>query len=293
MLIILGTAGVVLVFLICGIRIVRPTERGVIETLGKYSRSAKPGFNWIIPGIQSMIQVNITERMADVEPQDIITKDNLNARVDLVVYYKVRQDEDNIKKSLYNVDNVEIQIISLAKTTARNVIGDMKFSDVNNQRNTLNIDLANSLDKQSDAWGVEIVRVELKEITPPKDVQETMNRVIKAQNEKEAAVDFATAEETKADGIKRASIKEAEGKRQASILEAEGKSKAFDLIEKSFKGNAQLLKKLEVTENSLKDNSKIILTKDGINPQIIIGEIPIKLKNLNNKIKGGEKKWRN
>ena len=290
MLIILGTAGVVLVFLICGIRIVRPTERGVIETLGKYSRSAKPGFNWIIPGIQSMIQVNITERMADVEPQDIITKDNLNARVDLVVYYKVRQDEDNIKKSLYNVDNVEIQIISLAKTTARNVIGDMKFSDVNNQRNTLNIDLANSLDKQSDAWGVEIVRVELKEITPPKDVQETMNRVIKAQNEKEAAVDFATAEETKADGIKRASIKEAEGKRQASILEAEGKSKAFDLIEKSFKGNAQLLKKLEVTENSLKDNSKIILTKDGINPQIIIGEIPIKLKNLNNKIKGGEKK---
>ena len=280
MLIILGTAGVVLVFLICGIRIVRPTERGVIETLGKYSRSAKSGFNWIIPGIQSMIQVNITERMADVEPQDIITKDNLNARVDLVVYYKVRQDEDNIKKSLYNVDNVEIQIISLAKTTARNVIGDMKFSDVNNQRNTLNIDLANSLDKQSDAWGVEIVRVELKEITPPKDVQETMNRVIKAQNEKEAAVDFATAEETKADGIKRASIKEAEGKRQASILEAEGKSKAFDLIEKSFKGNAQLLKKLEVTENSLKDNSKIILTKDGINPQIIIGEIPIKLKNV-------------
>ena len=280
MLIILGTAGVVLGFLICGIRIVRPTERGVIETLGKYSRSAKPGFNWIIPGIQSMIQVNITERMADVEPQDIITKDNLNARVDLVVYYKVRQDEDNIKKSLYNVDNVEIQIISLAKTTARNVIGDMKFSDVNNQRNTLNIDLANSLDKQSDAWGVEIVRVELKEITPPKDVQETMNRVIKAQNEKEAAVDFATAEETKADGIKRASIKEAEGKRQASILEAEGKSKAFDLIEKSFKGNAQLLKKLEVTENSLKDNSKIILTKDGINPQIIIGEIPIKLKNV-------------
>ena len=290
MLIILGTAGVVLVFLICGIRIVRPTERGVIETLGKYSKFANPGFNWIIPIVQRLLEVNVTERMADVEPQEIITKNRLNANVDLVVYYKVRPTEEAVKKSLYNVDDFTSQIIMLAKTTARNVIGELKFEQINSERKALNKKLREVLDKESDDWGVEVVRVELKEILPPQDVQNTMNEVIKAENKKTAAKDYAEAVEIKADGQKKAEIKEAEGKRQASILEAEGKSKAFDLIEKSFKGNAQLLKKLEVTENSLKDNSKIILTKDGINPQIIIGEIPIKLKNLNNKIKGGEKK---
>jgi regulator of protease activity HflC (stomatin/prohibitin superfamily) len=223
-----------------------------------------------------MIQVNVTERMADVEPLDMITKDNLNARVDLVVYYKVKPTEDNIKKSLYNVDDVESQIISLAQTTARNIIGDMVFKDVNSKRNTLNTQLAEILDKQSDAWGIQVVRVELKEITPPKDVQETMNRVIKAENEKDAAKDFATAKETEADGIKRAKIKEAEGEKQYSILKAEGQAKAFDLIEKSFKSRAELLRRLEVTENSLKNNSKIVLTQNGITPQIIMDSIPTK-----------------
>ena len=123
-----------------------------------------------------------------------------------------------------------------------------------------------------------------EEITPPEDVQNTMNKVIKAENEKEAAIDSATAAETQADGKRRAAIKEAEGLRQASILSAEGskqasilvaegQAKAFELIDKAFKGNAQLLKKLDVTQNSLKDNSKIILTEKGISPQLIIGKL--------------------
>jgi len=205
----------------------------------------------------------------------MITKDNLNAKVDLVVYYKVKPTGEDVKKAFYNVDNVEAQIISLAQTTARNCIGDMVFRDVNSQRNKLNLELAKILDNESDAWGIQIVRVELKEITPPRDVQETMNRVIKAENEKDAAIDFATAEETRADGIKRAKIKEAEGQKQASVLVAEGQAKAFKMINESFKGNAKELKKLEVTENSLKRNSKIILTEKGINPSLIIGNLPI------------------
>lgn len=267
---------VVVIFALSGVRIVRPIERAAIETLGKYSKFGKQGFNWIIPIFQRMIKVNITERMADVEPLDMITKDNLNANVDLVVYYKVKPDENNVKKSLYNVDDVEAQIISLAQTTARNEIGDMVFRDVNSKRNTLNLSLAKTLDKQSDDWGIQVVRVELKEITPPKDVQETMNRVIKAENEKDAAKDFATAEETKADGDRRAKIKRAEGDKQSSILKAEGQAKAFKLIEESFKDRAELLRRLEVTENSLKDNSKIVLTEKGITPQIIMDSIPIK-----------------
>ena len=157
-----------------GIRIIRPTHRGAVEFLGKYKRYCLPGFNWIIPIIETMHYVDITENMVDVPPQDIITEANLNAKVDLIVYYKVRDDEKNVTASLYNVHQFKSQIVSLAQTTARNVIGGMKFADVNSQRNTLNARLSEILDKESDSWGVAIVRVELKEITPPKDVQETM-----------------------------------------------------------------------------------------------------------------------
>lgn len=269
-------SGVILLVFICGMRIVEPTQRGLIERLGKYKKCVQPGFHWIIPLIDRLVKINITERMMDVEPQDIITKDNLNAEVDLMVYYQVRSDEENLKKARYDVDDFKNQIISLAQTTARNVIGDMAFKDVNGKRNDLNKQLAQVLDKESDAWGVKVVRVELKEIRPPRDVQDSMNRVIKAENLKDAARDEATAKETEADGERRASIKRAEGQRQASILKAEGQAKAFKLINQEFKGNAQLLKRLEVTQASLENNAKIVITEKGINPQIIMGEIPVK-----------------
>ena len=140
-LILITILGILTLIGLSGIRIVRPTERGAIETLGKYSRFAGKGFNWIVPFFQRMIKVNITERMADVEPLDMITQDNLNANVDLVVYYKVKSSEEDIKKSLYNVNDVERQIISLAQTTARNQIGGMAFKKVNSERNTLNVSL--------------------------------------------------------------------------------------------------------------------------------------------------------
>lgn len=262
-------------FFLIGIRIIRQTNRGVVETFGRYSRFVSPGFAWIFPVIQRLIQVNITEKMADIESQEIITEDNLNAQVDLIVYYQVKSSEDDIKKSLYSVNAFETQIIALAKTTARNVIGGMQFKDVNSKRKDLNERLAEILKKETEKWGVEVVRVEMKEIVPPKDVQETMNKVIKAENEKRSAIDFATAKETEADGIKRAEIKKAEGEKAASILKAEGQAKAFEMINKSFVDNAQLLKKFEITQASLEKNSKIILTDKGINPSLIIGELPV------------------
>ena len=130
--------GVVTLFLAGGIRIVRPTHRALIERLGNYKRFAKPGFNWIIPIIDSMIKVNVTEQMMDVKPQDIITKDNLNAKVDLVVFYKVKPDDISVRKSVYKVEEFESQIIIQAQTTARNVIGDKPFVEVNSKRQELN-----------------------------------------------------------------------------------------------------------------------------------------------------------
>jgi len=273
---IIGTI-VVLVFF-AGAKVVRPTERAIIERLGKYKGFKEAGFKWIIPFIDRMIKVNITENMMDIEPQDIITKDNLNARVDLVVYYQVKNEEVNVKKSRYNVDDFEEQIVSLSQTTARNVIGDMVFKDVNSKRNVLNKKLQEVLDEQSDAWGIRVVRVEMKEIAPPQDVQDTMNKIIKAENEKDAARDFATATETKADGARRAAIKEAQGIAQGKKIVADAEAYKIKTVHEAaqtyFKDGAKDLKAMQVTQASLEKNAKVVLTEKGIKPNIILGNLP-------------------
>ncbi len=258
-----AAGGVVLFFFLIGIRIVRPTHRGLIERLGKYRRFALPGFSWIIPIIEQMYTVNVTEQMADAEPQEIITNDNLNAMVDAQIYFKVKADEESVKASQYNVNSYRVQIIALSRTTLRNIIGTLTLKSANSERGRINSELQRTLRTETANWGIEIVRSELKEINPPRDVQETMNKVVKAENEKIAAIDFATAAETQADGVKRAEIKKAEGIRQASILEAEGQAQAIQLVNeaanKYFVGNAQLLKRLQTLEESLRHNTKIVV----------------------------------
>jgi len=268
-------AAAVLVFLL-GIRIVRPTHRGLIERLGKYRRFAKWGFNWIIPLVDRMIQVNITEQMVDAQPQEIITNDNLNARVDAQVYFKVKEDEASVKSSQYNVNNYQFQIVNLARTTLRNIIGTLTLKSANSERDKINTALLTTLSKETQNWGMQIVRTELKEIDPPKDVQETMNKVVKAENEKVAALDFANAAERQADGVKRAEIKKAEGIKQAKILAAEGEAEAIRLVNEAantyFIGNAQLLRKLEALEKSLSQNAKIVIPS-GSELVNVIGEM--------------------
>lgn len=257
---------IIFVVFLMGIRILRPTYRGLVERLGKYHRFANPGFNWVIPFMDKMYLVNITERMIDAEPQEIITNDNLNAVVDAQIYYRVKEDEESVKNSQYNVYNVNNQIVNLARTTLRNIIGTLTLKSANSERGKINDQLHSILIKETTSWGIDIVRAELKEIDPPKDVQDTMNKIVKAENEKIAAVDFATAAETTADGEKRASIKKAEGIRQAKILEAEGEAESIRLVneaaEKYFIGNAQILKKLETVQNSLEKNTKIIVPQN-------------------------------
>ncbi len=261
--IIIVIAAFVLFIFLGGIRIIRPTHRGLIERLGKYKRFGTPGFNWIMPIIERMYQVNITEVMVDAQPQEIITNDNLNARVDAQVYFKVKNDEDDVKNSQYSVFNYQWQIVNLARTTLRNIIGTLTLKSANSERGKINDELQKTLRKETSNWGIEIVRTELKEIDPPKDVQETMNKVVKAENEKIAAIDFATATETMADGARRAEIKKAEGIRQARILEAEGEAQAIKLVNEAanqyFIGNAQLLRRLEMVEKSLALNAKIVI----------------------------------
>ncbi|OFW56609.1 MAG: hypothetical protein A2133_00095 [Actinobacteria bacterium RBG_16_64_13] len=267
---------VILLLLAAAIRIVRPTHRGLVERFGKYNRYAGPGFHLVIPLVERMFRVDIREMLVEAQPQLIITNDNLNAQVDAQVYLKVKADEDSVKASQYNVTNYENQIVNLARTTLRNIIGTLTLKSANSERGKINSELRSTLLTETASWGIEILRTELKEIDPPEDVQETMNKVVKAENEKVAAVDFATATETQADGQRRAEIKKAEGTKQARILEAEGRAQAIQLVneaaEKYFVGNAQVLRKLEAVERALSQNAKVIVPG---NAQLInvIGEM--------------------
>ena len=266
---ILIAAGVLIV-IFAGFRTVRPIEKGIIERFGKFQRLKEAGLTWIIPNIDKMYKVNITEQMVDVLPQLVITKDKLNAEVDAVVYYQIV----DVKASMYNVDDHRIQLTSLARTTLRAVIGNMTLTDANEKRSDINSKVETVLDKETNSYGVEVLRVEIQRIEPPADVQDSMNKVVKAEQEKIAARDIATATETRADGDKRAEIKKAEGVRQGLILSAEGKSESIRLVanadadkikvvneaaQKYFIGNAQILKKIEAVEISLKDNAKILI----------------------------------
>jgi regulator of protease activity HflC (stomatin/prohibitin superfamily) len=170
--------------LLAGVRIVRPTHKGLIERLGKYRKLAQPGFHWIIPVVDRLFLVNITEQMVDAEPQEIITNDNLNATVDAQVYFRVKSDENSVKGSTYDVNNYQYQIVNLARTTLRNIIGTLTLKSANSERGKINMELHETLHKETKDWGIEIIRTELKQIDPPSDVQETMNKVVKAENEK-------------------------------------------------------------------------------------------------------------
>ncbi len=265
----------VLIILFAGFRTVRPIERGVIERFGRFQRIKDAGLTWIIPMIDRMYKVNITEQMVDVMPQMVITKDKLNAQVDAVVYYQIK----DVKASIYNVDDHRAQLTSLARTTLRAVIGNMSLTDANEKRSDINEKVETVLDKETNSYGVEVLRVEIQKIEPPPDVQDSMNKVVKAEQEKIAAMDMATATETRADGEKRAEIKKAEGVRQGLILSAEGQAESIRLVatadagrikvvneaaQKYFVGNAQILKKIEAVEVSLKENTKILVDTDRV-----------------------------
>jgi regulator of protease activity HflC (stomatin/prohibitin superfamily) len=252
----------VLLILFLGIRIVRPVEVGIVEFLGRYTRTAESGFNWIFPVLTRMYKVNITERRVDIDPQSIITKDKLNAVVDGMVYYRVV----DAQKAIYNVNNYVDSVPSLAKTTLRAVIGKMTLTEANENRDSINAEVESILTKEISKWGITVVRVELQRIEPPTDVQDAMNRVVKAENEKIAALDQATAIETKADGERRAEIKKAEGVAAAIRLKADADADAIKTVNEAaeayFVGNAQLLRKLETVEAAFKDNAKIIVPAD-------------------------------
>jgi len=196
---------VVFVIAASGIKIVRPWEKGLIERLGKYQRTADSGLTIIIPFLERMIKVDMRELVVDVPPQAVITEDNVVVEVDAVVYYEVT---DPIKVT-YNVANYYYAATKLAQTNLRNLIGDMALDESLTSREMINTKLRQILDDATDKWGTRVTRVELQRIEPPTDVTEAMHRQMKAERDR------------------RAMILEAEGHKQSAILKAEGQAEAI------------------------------------------------------------------
>jgi regulator of protease activity HflC (stomatin/prohibitin superfamily) len=236
--IIFGLLRWVLVIVLLGVvlfrifRIIRPFETGLVERLGKFNRQASPGLNIVLPGLERIIIVDMREQVIDVPPQEVITKDNVTITVDAVIYY----EPTDPKKLVYNVGDFIQAATKLAQTNLRNVVGDLELDAALTSRETINTQLKLILDEATDKWGTRVVRVEIQRVDPPQDVQDAMNKVMKAERDRRAAV-------TEAEGEKRAAILSAEGRKESQVLDANGEAEALKQV-----ADAQKYEKIAIAE---------------------------------------------
>jgi regulator of protease activity HflC (stomatin/prohibitin superfamily) len=258
-------AVVILIALAKSITIIHQAEKGIVERLGRYKETLDPGLRFLVPFIDALrARIDMRETVLDVEPQAVITKDNVGITVDAVVYYYVT----DAKAVRYEVANFYVALSKLAQTNLRNLVGDMSLDETLGSRERINASLRTTLDEATDKWGVKVTRVEVKEILPPSDITEAMSKQMKAEREKRATILDAEAYRQKqilqAEGDKQNAILVAEGDKQSAILIAEGEAKAIETVSTAakeyFVGNAQLLKQLEVTQASLQDNTKLVIS---------------------------------
>jgi len=262
------------------IYVVKQFERGIVEQFGKYNRFVGPGLHFKIPVVEIARIRDVREHTMDIEPQPVITKDNVEIQVDGLIWVRPGLEADDIKKTFYNIDNWKVAILQLAKTNLRQEFGELTLDESLIARERISSNLQRVLDEMTDEWGLKVCKVEIRLIDPPNDIKVAMHKQKTAEQERRAMRLLATGKYEAAEQEKLAMIQKAEGQMEAEIKVAQGKAQAIQLVneaaEKYFKGNAKELKRLEITENSLKDNSKIILTEKGISPTLLLGDIPVK-----------------
>ncbi|MBA3734564.1 MAG: SPFH/Band 7/PHB domain protein [Actinobacteria bacterium] len=231
LIVLLVVAGLVLLTLGRTIRIVPQARAGVVERLGRYSRTLSPGLSIVVPFVDRVREMmDLREQVVSFDPQPVITEDNLVVSIDTVIYFQVT----DAKAATYEIANYIQGIEQLTVTTLRNVIGGMALEKTLTSRDEINNQLRGVLDEATGKWGIRVNRVELKAIDPPMSIKDTMEKQMRADREKRAAI--LTAEGVKqaqiltAEGEKQSSILRAEGQRQAAILQAEGEAKAIDTV---------------------------------------------------------------
>ena len=259
----------------------RPYERGIQETLGKYSGFVMPGLGFQIPFIHLIRVRDIREHTMDIHPQPVITKDNVEITVDGIMWVRPAADEESIKRTFYNIDDWKRAIAQLAMTNLRQEFGDLTLDESLVARETIATNLQRILNTFAAEWGLTVSKVEIRLIDPPDDIKKAMHKQKTAEQERRSMRLLATGEFEAAEQQKLAIIQRAEGEREAVIQVAQGKAEAIRLVneaaERYFIGNAQALKRMEMIENSLRQNAKIIITEHGISPSLLLGSLPVSL----------------
>lgn len=253
--------------LLASVKIINQAEKGVVLRLGKFRGVVDPGLNLIIPFLESLIKIDVRERVINVDPQKVITKDNVTVTVDAVIYYRVI---DPVKAE-FEVEDFDTAATTLAQTNLRNVVGDKTLDETLTARDIINTSLRNVLDEATHGWGVKVTRVEVQKIDPPIEISEAMSLQMKAEREKRSDI-------LRAEGIKQSKILEAEGTRNSDILRAEGEAKATILraeaealairqvaeaANKYFDSKARDWKRLEISGKVLEKNTKFVLPSSG------------------------------
>ena len=261
-----------LIFLYCVtcIKIVSQTNAYVIERLGKYQKTWRTGVHFLIPFIDRIAVdnnsvsipgrfdsprqigvVNLKEQVVDFDPQPVITKDNVTMQIDTVVYYQITDP----KAYVYGVSNPIRALDNLTTTTIRNIMGSLKLDDALTSRDTVNEQMRDILDKATDPWGIKVFRVEIKNIMPPKDIRDAMEKEMRAERERRQAVLLAEGQKRaailEAEGIKESEILRAEAKREALIREAEGNAQAILTVNEATARGLEMIKNVGVDEGVL------------------------------------------
>ena len=231
---------ILVVIFISGIKIIPQSKAYVIERLGAYHRTMQTGMHYLVPFIERISnRVSLKEIVKDFAPQPVITKDNVTMQIDTVVYFQITDP----KLYSYGVENPINAIENLTATTLRNIIGELELDETLTSRDVINTKMRSILDEATDPWGVKVNRVEVKNILPPRDIQESMEKQMRAERERREAI-------LKAEGEKKAAILIAEGEKESTILRADAEKEAK--IKKAEAEAASILKIQEATAQGLK-----------------------------------------